>query len=243
DAVRDRVAAVLRQTGWNISRTAALLGISRNTLRARIEKYALRSDDEPVPPAPAPARRATPSTPRSTLAPAPAAASPVPVPTLTPLRWERRRVTLLRVSLIAASAPEALLQTARALERLLDKIQRFGGRVEGRSPTGVIGAFGLDPTEDAPSQAAHAAMAIQKAVDRSRRDGVAGPAIKVDIHTAQVLVGQGATVPELDLDGKQAVLGALDALLERAGAGPRPGERPARPISQPRLRPLPPPRA
>src|SRR4029077_1729757 len=38
-AVRDRVADVLRQTGWNISRTAALLGISRNTLRARIDKY------------------------------------------------------------------------------------------------------------------------------------------------------------------------------------------------------------
>jgi DNA-binding NtrC family response regulator/tetratricopeptide (TPR) repeat protein len=217
DAVRDRVAAVLRQTGWNISRTAAVLGISRNTLRARIEKYALRSGDTPAPPAPAPARRATPSAPFSTPAPEPAAAPPVPAPTLTPLRWERRRVTLLRVSLIAASAPEALLETGRVIELLLDKIQSFGGRVEGRSPTGVIGAFGLDPTEDAPSQAAHAAMAIQKAVDRSRRDGAAGPAIKVAIHTAQVLVGQGATVPELDLDGKQAVLRALDALLERAG--------------------------
>src|SRR5439155_18569085 len=39
DAVRDRVSDTLRQTHWNISRSAALLGISRNTLRARIEKY------------------------------------------------------------------------------------------------------------------------------------------------------------------------------------------------------------
>src|SRR5256884_673054 len=31
DAVRDRVAEVLRQTSWNISRSASLLGISRNT--------------------------------------------------------------------------------------------------------------------------------------------------------------------------------------------------------------------
>jgi tetratricopeptide (TPR) repeat protein len=60
-------------------------------------------------------------------------------------------------------------------------------------------------------------MAIQKAVDRSRRDGAAGPAIKVAIHTAQVLIGQGATAPELDLEGKQAVLGTLDALIERGG--------------------------
>jgi DNA-binding NtrC family response regulator/tetratricopeptide (TPR) repeat protein len=219
DAVRDRVVEVLRQTSWNISRTAAVLGISRNTLRARIEKYGLRSGEAPAPSAPAPVRRAAPSAPRSTssLAPAPVPASTVPAPTLTPLRWERRRVTLLRASLIAASVPEVLLETGRVIELLLDKIQSFGGRIEGRSPTGVIGAFGLDPTEDAPSQAAHAAMAIQKAVDRSRRDGAAGPAIKVAIHTAQVLVGQGAGPPELDLEGKQAVLGALDGLIERGG--------------------------
>src|SRR6185436_8928213 len=50
----------------------------------------------------APVRRAAPSAPRSTssLAPAPVPASTVPAPTLTPLRWERRRVTLLRASLI-----------------------------------------------------------------------------------------------------------------------------------------------
>src|SRR5262249_56636273 len=39
DAVRDRLVEVLQRTSWNISRSAALLGISRNTLRARIAKY------------------------------------------------------------------------------------------------------------------------------------------------------------------------------------------------------------
>src|SRR6059036_2803990 len=57
DAVRDRVADVLQQTSWNISRTAALLGISRNTFRARIEKYGLRVGEAPAPP-PRPERRA-----------------------------------------------------------------------------------------------------------------------------------------------------------------------------------------
>src|SRR2546427_1636125 len=57
DAVRDRVIDVLAQTGWNISRTAALLGISRNTLRARIEKYGLRPGEAPAPPLPRPERR------------------------------------------------------------------------------------------------------------------------------------------------------------------------------------------
>src|SRR2546430_2516392 len=44
DAVRDRLVEVLQRTSWNISRSAALLRISRNTLRARIEKYGLRRD-------------------------------------------------------------------------------------------------------------------------------------------------------------------------------------------------------
>src|SRR3990170_2846936 len=42
DAVRDHLLEVLGQTHWNISRAAALLGISRNTLRSRIEKHGLR---------------------------------------------------------------------------------------------------------------------------------------------------------------------------------------------------------
>jgi DNA-binding NtrC family response regulator/TolB-like protein len=38
---RPRLSAVLGETGWNISRTAAILGITRNTVRARIAKYDL----------------------------------------------------------------------------------------------------------------------------------------------------------------------------------------------------------
>jgi transcriptional regulator with AAA-type ATPase domain/tetratricopeptide (TPR) repeat protein len=213
DAVRDRVAEVLRKTNWNISRTASLLDISRNTLRARIEKYGLRSGEAP---SPAPARRAAPRRARPSPAP-PAIPSPAPPPPApAAFRWERRRVTLLRATLIAASAPEAPLETGRALELMLDKIWSFGGRIEGRSPAGVIAVFGLDPTEDAPSHAAHAAMAIEKAVERSRQEGATGPAIKMALHTAQVLVGQGAGAAELDLEGKQVACAALDTLIERA---------------------------
>ncbi|HKZ07536.1 MAG TPA: sigma-54 dependent transcriptional regulator, partial [Methylomirabilota bacterium] len=38
EAMGDHMRAVLEETGWNISRTAARLGISRNTLRARIAR-------------------------------------------------------------------------------------------------------------------------------------------------------------------------------------------------------------
>ena len=219
DAVRDRIADVLRQTGWNISRTAALLGISRNTLRARIEKYGLRAGEAPDPPPRLerrPARRAEAPPNVSPAAPPPPVVAPPPAP--APLEWERRRVTMLRASLLAPSAPEALLETNRALELLLDKVRSFGGTIEGRGPTGIAAAFGLDPTEDAPSRAAHAAMAIVNAVTRARQDAGTGPAIKVAVHTGQILVGRGTGAPELDLEGKQGALIVLNTLIERGGA-------------------------
>ena len=221
DAVRDRVADVLRQTGWNISRTAALLGISRNTLRARIEKYGLRVGDAPASQPPRPERRPArrPETPP--IAPE-AAAPPPPVVTVPmappPLEWERRRVTMLRASLLAPSAPEALLETNRALELVLDKVRSFGGTIAGRGPTGIAAAFGLDPTEDTPSRAAHTAMAMVNAVRRARQDAGTGPAIKVAVHTSQMLVGRGTGTAELDLEGKQVALSVLNALVERGDA-------------------------
>lgn len=39
---RQHLADVLARTGWNISRTAAILGITRNTVRARIARHGLR---------------------------------------------------------------------------------------------------------------------------------------------------------------------------------------------------------
>ncbi|HYS15346.1 MAG TPA: sigma 54-interacting transcriptional regulator [Candidatus Binatia bacterium] len=222
DAVRDRVADVLRQTSWNISRTAALLGISRNTLRARIEKYGLRSGEAPapVPPPPRPERRPARAAqaPPGVPSPAPPPPPAIPPPAPAPLQWERRRVTMLRAALLAPSAPEALLETNRSLELLLDKVRSFGGTIEGRGPTGIAAAFGLDPTEDAPSRAAHAAMAIVRAVTRARQDAGTGPAIKVAVHSSQILVGQDGGASELDLEGKQAALVELNTLIQRGGA-------------------------
>jgi DNA-binding NtrC family response regulator/tetratricopeptide (TPR) repeat protein len=216
DAVRDRVIDVLAQTGWNISRTAALLGISRNTLRARIEKYGLRPGEAPAPPLRP--ERAERRPPRRVETPPVVAMDAPPPPAPAPLEWERRRVTMLRASLLAPSAPEALLETNRALELLLDKVRSFGGTIEGRGPTGIAAAFGLDPTEDAPSRAAHTAMAMVNAVTRARQDAGTGPAVKVAVHTNQILVGRGAGAPELDLEGKQAALIVLNTLIERGGA-------------------------
>jgi adenylate cyclase len=55
---RSRLSEALARTGWNISRTAAALGVTRNTVRARIARYGLRSMPDADSPA-LPARAAT----------------------------------------------------------------------------------------------------------------------------------------------------------------------------------------
>ena len=211
DAVRDRVAEVLRQTRWNISRSAALLGISRNTLRARIEKYGLKSGV----PAPSVPRRVPRPAPRPPVAPPGAPAPAVPAA----LRWERRRVTLLRATLTLAPESDEPLEASRALGVLVEKVTSFGGRIEGMSPTGVLAAFGLDATEDAPSRAAHAAMAIQKAAVRARQEDPRAPAVTVGIHLAQCLVGLAPRVTELAIEARQKAVEVLAALVERGEPG------------------------
>src|SRR5262249_34165073 len=51
---RDQLLDALQMTGWNVSRAAARLGISRNTIRYRLEKYRIlppRSHHRPPTPA------------------------------------------------------------------------------------------------------------------------------------------------------------------------------------------------
>ena len=214
DAVRERVAEALRQTGWNISRTAARLGISRNTLKARIAKYGLRQGaPAPAPVAPAPRAEGRPAPP-----PAPAAAPPLPR-AAPPLRWERRRVTLLRAALAVAPSADPPLETSRALEVMIDKVRSFGGRVEGMSPGGVVAAFGLEPMEDASSRAALAALAIQRALEHARREDEMAPAATLGIHAGEFLVGLGGGTLELSEESRREALTALDALVERREPG------------------------
>ena len=207
---RDHLLEVLRQTDWNISRAATQLGISRNTLRYRIEKYGLR----PGTPPPARPREADRPSTAVTASASPAPAW-TPVPAVAGVRWERRRLTLLRSTLVP-SATEALHDTSRALEDLVEKVRAFGGRVEELSPTGIVAAFGIDPVGDAPRRAAHAAMAIQKARERARRDDKEPLAAKIGVHAGQFLVGQVTGAPQIDLDAKREAWSVLEELMAQA---------------------------
>jgi transcriptional regulator with AAA-type ATPase domain/tetratricopeptide (TPR) repeat protein len=205
---RQHLLEALGQTGWNITRAAARLGISRDTLRYRIEKHGLRHD------AGAPVRRARP---RPAVAVAPASAAPEPSPAPLAVRWEQRRLALLRAALQAPPATDPRLYPSRAVELLGEKVQSFGGRVEEMSPTGLVAAFGLEPVEDAPRRAVHAAMAIQKAIERISGGSGGALATRCAVHVGSFLVGHGGPAgAQIDLDGKRQAWSLLEALVGRA---------------------------
>jgi transcriptional regulator with AAA-type ATPase domain len=208
EAMRDHLQAVLDQTGGNISHTAAILGIARNTLRSRIRKLALKGS-RPVAP-PSAAREGAP------LAATDHGIEPgvTPASRSTPVRWERRHVTLLRVAL-AATADESLL-AGHLVSLAVEKVLGFGGRIEALGQTWLDASFGAVPIENAARRAASAALAFHKAVLEAGRPGFAGTTL---IHTKQTTVGQVGDIIAID-DAQRAVLGGtLDRMAQRASPG------------------------
>jgi len=205
EAQREHLLAALEQMGWNISHTAARLGIARNTVYARLEKFGLRPD---LP------RKAAPGPPEPV---APAAVPPAPD---TGMQWERRSIALLRAELRSADGVDGWAQSSRALEAVIAKVHSFGGRVEEVTPTGLVAAFGLDPAEDAPRRAAHAAMAIQKGAERARESSGESPGVTIGVHVAPLLIGRVGTRIEIDAGAQRAQWPVLDQLLQ----GKAPGE-------------------
>src|SRR5262249_2434177 len=127
DVMRQHLLAALTQTAWNISRTAALLGISRNTLRARIEKYGLRTyHRSPARSRPKPAAEGRHNRP-----------TPESVPVPGRIRWERRRITLLVAELMAQASRDEPSSNSRELEALTEKVGSFGGHVHELGQNGI----------------------------------------------------------------------------------------------------------
>jgi transcriptional regulator with AAA-type ATPase domain/tetratricopeptide (TPR) repeat protein len=217
DAMRAHLRATLDQTGWNISRTAAILNISRNTVRARMEKLGLREGaavavkrDVRSPGV----ARPTPAPPSNGSVAGPASRTALPT-----VRWERRPIALMRVALMVPETGDVLSDAARALETLIEKVQSFGGRVEALGQRALDAAFGVEPIEDAPRRAAHAAMAMQRAVERIRGDSPAPLATRIAIHATQALVAKVGRMIQIDQEAKEQGAFVLDDLIAAAEPG------------------------
>ena len=208
---REHLADALRKTGWNITRAAALLGVTRNTIREGIQRYGLEPSGE--------AARSTRSrVARETSPGAPISASGIEdegsvsrVSLTVGVRWERRRVTFVRVRVLGAGLG-ASPTTIKILDLLVDKVQSFGGRVEEIAQGALLAVFGHEPAEDAPRRAANAAIAIMKAIGREQAAGdlPLGVSVAMAIHISRVLVAPVTGAVKIDQEGKRKAITVLD---------------------------------
>ena len=79
-----------------------------------------------------------------------------------------------------------------------------------------MAVFGLEPVEDAAPRAAHAAVAIRRAVERGRRAEAPRITVRLGIHVAPLLVGYVGRDIRLELDGKRRAWQTLEGLVGRA---------------------------
>jgi transcriptional regulator with AAA-type ATPase domain/tetratricopeptide (TPR) repeat protein len=219
ERVRDHLLQVLADTEWNLSRAARVLGIARNTLRARIRKFNLRPDDIPSlgarrEPVTRPTTRPRTQVGEGVRAGQPAASGPVGGGLPSVVRWERRYVAFLAA---ARGAPVFIApEHSRGVEIFIGKVRTFGGHIQELSPTSFVATFGLEPIEDAPSRAALAALTIEKAAARARAADSGVPSVKVVIHVDRVLVGDAGGGPLVAQEDRRAASSLLDASLDRA---------------------------
>jgi transcriptional regulator with AAA-type ATPase domain len=214
DARRENLRITLERTGWNISQTAAVLGLSRNTVRARIERFQLREGHRPESAPPAAAPWAEPVRPRSHSSVV--RARPVEAPSSpSVIRWERRPVTFVRVTLVLGSE-EDLPDTSRMLELIVDKIRTFGGKIEEIGQRSLDATFGVEPLEDAPRRAANAALTLVKGAESGAE---VAAKMRVALHAASVLVGRISDTAEIERTDKRRASDELDALLAAAEPG------------------------
>jgi DNA-binding NtrC family response regulator/tetratricopeptide (TPR) repeat protein len=193
---RDQLLEALASERGNVTRAARRLGLTRNTLRYRLRKHGL-----------APAELGE------------TAAERPPEPVLNgAIRWERRRVTCLRLLLVPGGEDSERRQHA-LLEEACQKMVGFGGVIEGVGPTGLTAVFGLDFSEDGPRRAAHAAMTIRNLGAKGRELDPAMPAMRLAIHGTHAMLGSVDSGVHVDMAARQQIWQALEALVSAADDG------------------------
>ena len=141
-----------RSRRWGgTSRTRRRGSGSRGTRCMRASRFGLALPTRPRKAAPEPDR-----------APVEPIRQPVPRARDIGLQWEERSVALLRADLGSAEGRGCLVTVQPGPGRSHRHRAQLRRPRGGGDATGLIAAFGLDPAEDAPRRAAHAALAIQR---------------------------------------------------------------------------------
>ena len=206
---RGRIEDALRIEGGNISRTAARLGLPRNTLRYRMERHGLLSRDSGSGTRDSGASAGDPELEHgASTRPRPGGEGRV--------RWQRTRITFLQAQLLDAGRTVPEHERTRALEEIAAKIAGFGGRIIELSASLVRAAFGVDIVEDAARYAAHAALAVQRmaaVVDSQALE------LRIALHTEEIPVGRLEDRVELATDARQSAQHVMDEMLALTPGG------------------------
>jgi len=202
---RRHILEALNETRWNVSRAASRLGVTRNILRYRVQKYGL------VPPA------ASDPVERNNVARDRVEASEGHGP--AKVQWERRHVALLRADLLPAAPTTDVHSAGVTLDTVVDKIESFGGEVEEVSPDGLVAVFGLESVEDAPRRAGHAALAVQRLSAHAQGRAANSLNIRIGLHVSEVLVAHVGGASRVEHAAKREACLQLGEILEAAEAG------------------------
>src|SRR5262245_4636917 len=210
-AIRDRLVEALQRTGGNISRTAAILGVTRATVRSHVRRFGLSSETASGttrPRAPGQVREKV-----SLAVDGPAAKGSPLLDEAGPLRWESRFVVTVRMCLAQGSL-DAWSESGRLIELAIHKIRGFGGVVQELSPGTLEASFGVLPVDEASRLAGHAALAILTSVDRIRLSGLTGEDPGIVIHADHALVGRlGGGTAWMDRESRERFTQRLDPLV------------------------------
>lgn len=222
--VRDHLQSVLDQYGGNISRSASVLGVARNTLRSQIRKLGVTPVDRNAVTGAGANLIASPRELETDLSgtanaevpviePATRSAATAPSAVGEVVRWERRRVTILRVEVFNGESTDDLTPASNVLlASAVEKVRTFGGRIEDVGPNEIEASFGVEPIDDAARCAALAALAIQMNVARTQGTRDARADARVLIHTDAVRIGHAAGTARIDRESKRRMTGSIDAL-------------------------------
>jgi DNA-binding NtrC family response regulator/predicted ATPase len=208
DVERRRIVQILLDTGWNVSRAAARLGIPRSSLRYRLEKHGLQ-------PAPAGRPPSIPPVPPVEALPEEAASRPG----VRPIDWQDRHLAFLQVELAADAEWASSSGAQRIVQIALGKVESLGGQLEEQGAGGFVAVFGLDPVEDACTRAAHAALAVQNAAQRARHADAPAFDLTAAVHAGLVLVGTAAGRTLIDMHARHRARLVLESLSSGAEAG------------------------
>ncbi len=202
DVERRRIVQILTETGWNVSRAAARLGIPRSSLRYRLEKYGLQPSGAGPLPSDAGVRPVGAADPRETAG----------GPGGRPIDWQDRHLALLQVLLASDVEEEPSSRAQRLVHTVLGKVQSLGGRLEEQGARGFVAVFGLEPVEDACTRAAHAALAVQNAVQRAREADSRAPPLTCALHAGHLLAGLAGARVVIDMHARHRARAVLEAL-------------------------------